>query len=399
MRKLRPPGYVFLGAAAGLLLAPGLVSTADVRPPIDAAQLRIFADVVSRVRTDYVEPVDDRKLLTDAIRGMVKRTDADGDYLDAEAFRELRGGAGDLAGIGLELGMQDGVVKVVMPLADAPSVRAGIKAGDLILKIDDAVTKGLTLNDAVKLFRGKPGTTVTLTILREGEPGLLVITATRAVIRIQSVKSRLLEPGVGYVRISQLQETTGRALAGQLTDLYTQGPLNGLVLDLRNNSGGLLSTAIDVSAIFLPPHTPVMTMDGRTQDAKRQYTVEDCRSCAYLKSLPEGVKDVPIVVLVNEQSAAGCEIIAGAFQDHKRAVVVGTRTFGRASIQTILPMGNNTALKLTTARWITPTGRSVDKLGVMPDIAAVEPPTELKDYATAEDGQLAQAVALLKTRR
>jgi carboxyl-terminal processing protease len=275
--------------------------------------------------------------------------------------------------------MEDGFVKVISPIEDTPAFRAGIKAGDLIVKLDDTPVKGMNLGEAVKLMRGKPKTQITLTIARKGETKPIVVTLTREVIKVQSVKSKLVEPGFGYLRVAQFQEGTAAALVQHLGKLYKDGPLKGLVLDLRNDPGGLLHGAIGVASAFLPANATVVSTDGRTPDAKRQYDASPSDYLRgsredFLKDLPKGVRDVAMVVLVNGGSASASEIVAGALQDHRRAVVMGTQSFGKGSVQTILPLNNNTAIKLTTARYYTPSGRSIQAKGIEPDIVVEELP-------------------------
>jgi carboxyl-terminal processing protease len=276
--------------------------------------------------------------------------------------------------------MEDGFVKVVSPIEDTPAYRAGLKTGDLIIKLDDTPVKGLSLNDAVKRMRGKPGSQIGLTILRKGEQKPIIVKLTRAVIKIRSVKFKLLDPGYGYVRVTQFQEHTGDLLVESLQKLYKDNkePLKGLILDLRNDPGGLLNGAVAVSAAFIKPDALVVYTEGRTEDAKMRLTASRENYLRpmqpdYLSKLPEGVKSVPMVVLVNGGSASASEIVAGALQDHKRAVIMGTQTFGKGSVQTILPLGNNTAIKLTTARYYTPSGRSIQAKGIVPDIVVEDP--------------------------
>ena len=275
--------------------------------------------------------------------------------------------------------MEDGFVKVISPIEDTPAFKAGIKPGDLIIKLDDTPVKGMTLNDAVKRMRGKPNTQITLTISRKGETAPVIVTLTRAVIRVQSVKSKIIEPGYAWVRVSQFQEATAEHLVKHLDGLFKQGQVKGLVLDLRNDPGGLLHGAVAISSAFLPQKSLVVSTDGRAEDARKKFyaSPEDYarRGDDVLKALPAAVKTVPMVVLVNGGSASASEIVAGALQDHKRAKVIGTQTFGKGSVQTIMPLGNNTAIKLTTARYYTPGGRSIQALGITPDIM-VEDPTD-----------------------
>jgi carboxyl-terminal processing protease len=346
--------------------------------------------VFGRIKSDYVEPVDDKKLISQAIAGMLAGLDPHSSYLDKEAYREMQVGTrGEFGGLGIEVGMEDGYVKVVSPIDDSPASRAGIKAGDLIVKLDETFVKGMSLNDAVKQMRGKPDTPITLTIARKGETKPLVFTLKRAVIKIQSVKATLLEPGYAYFRVTQFQGPTGEALANAIQTVFkqNQGPMKGIVLDLRNDPGGLLSGAVAVSAAFLPKNDLVVYTDGRTEDAKMRLTaspenyLQRTGKPDYLAKLPPEVKDVPMVVLVNGGSASASEIVAGALQDHQRAVIMGTQTFGKASVQTVLPLGNGTAIKLTTARYYTPNGRSIQAKGIVPDI-------------TLDDGARTDMVAL-----
>ena len=380
--KFKPLGLISVGALAGALVSLGITAMAqrDSRAVLPLDELRQFSDVFGAIKAYYVEPVEDRKLITEAISGMVTGLDPHSTYLDADAFRELQVGTqGEFGGLGIEVGTEDGFIKVVSPIEDTPAAKAGVKAGDLIVKIDEKPTKGMSLNDAVKLMRGKPKSPIVLTIQRKGENRPLVLTIVRDVIRVQSVRSKSVEPGVGYVRVTQFQEHTVEALARHLTDLGKAGPLKGIVLDLRNDPGGLLHGAVGVSAAFLPQRLLVTSTDGRTEDAKRKYLAspED-----YLRGtrddviarLPEWTRTAKMVVLVNGGSASASEIVAGALQDHKRAVVIGTQTFGKGSVQSILPLSNNTAIKLTTARYYTPSGRSIQAKGIVPDYLVEETP-------------------------
>ena len=380
--KMKSFGLVLVGVIAGVLLSLNLSAIAQrelVRSPLPYEDLRTFSEVFGRIKSDYVEPVEDKKLISEAITGMLTGLDPHSAYLDQDAFKELQVGTqGEFGGLGIEVGMEDGFVKVVSPIEDTPAFRAGLKPGDLIVKIDDTPTKGMTLSDAVKKMRGAPKTSIKLTILRKGDQKTFDVTIVRDRIRVQSVKSKMLEPGYGYVRLSQFQEMTLENLVKHLNALYKDGQLKGLVLDLRNDPGGLLNGAVGVSAAFLPANALVVSTDGRTPDARRKYVAapEDYvrgRQEDVLRNLPAGAKTVPMVVLVNAGSASASEIVAGALQDHKRATVMGTQTFGKGSVQTILPLSNNTAIKLTTARYYTPSGRSIQAKGVTPDILVDEP--------------------------
>jgi carboxyl-terminal processing protease len=390
--RIEKIGLVSVGLLAGLLVSLHFAAVADkdteLKLPIE--ELRAFSEVFGRIKSDYVEPVSDKKLITEAINGMLSGLDPHSAYLDAEGFKELQDGTqGEFGGLGIEVGMEDGLVKVISPIEDTPAFNAGVKSGDLIIKLDDKLVKGLTLNDAVKRMRGKPGTSIMLTIVRKNEPKPLQISVTRAVIKVQSVKSKLADPGYGFVRITQFQEHTGENLATALVNLQKQnnGPLQGLVLDLRNDPGGLLTGAVAVSAAFLPKDALVVYTEGRTADAKMHLTaspdnyLRGSGKSDYLKDLPDNLKKVPMVVLVNGGSASASEIVAGALQDHKRAVIMGTQSFGKGSVQTILPLGNNTAIKLTTARYYTPSGRSIQAKGIVPDIVVEDPATASFDNA------------------
>ncbi|HSH08719.1 MAG TPA: S41 family peptidase [Burkholderiales bacterium] len=378
--KLRNIGLILLGALAGVLISLNFQAIAEraARAPLPVEELRAFSEVFGAIKQNYVESVEDKKLITEAINGMLTGLDPHSAYLDAEAFKELQVGTqGQFGGLGIEVGMEDGFVKVVSPIEDTPAFRAGVKPGDLIVKIDETPVKGMTLSDAVKRMRGKPGTQITLTISRRGEAQPLQVTLTRAVIRVRSVKSRIIEPGYGWVRVSQFQESTSEYLVRHVNALYKQGTLKGLVLDLRNDPGGLLHGAVAISAAFLPADVVVVSTDGRATDAKRKYhaSPDDYTRSGddVLRGLPPEIKTVPMVVLVNGGSASASEIVAGALQDHKRATVMGTQTFGKGSVQTIMPLGNNTAIKLTTARYFTPSGRSIQAKGITPDIIVKEP--------------------------
>lgn len=352
---------VVTGLVLGVSLSIGHGVFAEREAPQSALpleELRSFSDVFARIKADYVEPVEDKVLLENAIRGMLTGLDPHSAYLDQEQFKELQvGTSGEFGGLGIEVGMEDGFVKVIAPIDDTPAQRAGVESGDLIIRLDDTPVKGMSLNDAVKIMRGKPGTDIILTIVREGQEKPLKITVTRDVIKVKSVKQRMLADGFGYVRISQFQATTADNLVEAVDALKKEGKLRGLVLDLRNNPGGVLNGAVAVSDAFLEKGLIVYT-EGRIADSRLRFnaTPDDVTSGA------------PLVVLVNQGSASASEIVAGALQDHHRAIVVGTRTFGKGSVQTIVPLSNDTAVKLTTARYYTPSGRSIQAEGIVPDI-------------------------------
>lgn len=323
-------------------------------------EIRTFADIFARVKKDYVEDVDDKKLMKGAIRGMLSSLDPHSAYLDKEAYLNLHEGTtGEFGGLGIEVALEDGFVKVISPIDDTPAQRAGVKAGDVIIRLDNKSVKGMSLNEAVKLMRGKPGEPIELTIVRESEERPLKITVVRAVIQVKSVKSRTLEPGYIYLRITQFQTHTAELLEAAIHRLRAenQQEINGVILDLRNNPGGVLGGAIDVSGIFLEEGLIVYT-EGRTDESESKYYARP----------GDLVDGAPIVLLVNAGSASASEIVAGALQDHNRAIIVGERTFGKGSVQTILPMNNGDAVKLTTARYYTPSGRSIQAKGIQPDI-------------------------------
>lgn len=356
---------LLLGTLLGGLITLGGSVLAN-RTPTDLTgvlpleELRTFTEVFHRIKTDYVEEVEDKTLLENAIKGMLAGLDPHSSYLTPEDYQELTiGTRGEFGGLGIEVGMDDGFVKVISPIDDTPAQRAGIKAGDIIIRLDDTPVKGMTLSDAVKIMRGKPGSRIKLTIVRETEDKPIMIDIVRDIIQVKSVKSHSLEPGYGYVRISHFQEHTGEDLEKAVQKLKqdNQGKLKGLVLDLRNNPGGVLNAAVAVSDAFLSEGMVVYT-EGRVADASLKFTARP-------KDVLNGA---PIVILVNGGSASASEIVAGALQDHKRAVIMGNKTFGKGSVQTILPMNNNAALKLTTAHYYTPSGRSIQAEGIQPDI-------------------------------
>lgn len=385
MRSFEKAGLVGLGLVAGVSLSLHFAAMAEketVTTHLPVEELHAFTEVFGQIKSSYVEPVSDKQLFTDAIKGMVGGLDPHSAYLDADDFKDLQTGTkGEFGGLGIEVGMEDGLIKVISPIEDTPAYLAGVKAGDLILKLDDSLVKGMSLNDAVKRMRGKPGSKITLTILRKNEHKPIVITVARAVIKVQSVKAKLLEPGYAFVRITQFQEHTGENLSTALEKLLKENKaaLKGLVLDLRNDPGGLLDGAVAVSAAFLAPDALVVYTEGRTEEAKMhltaspEYYLHGNAKNDYEKIIPASIKSVPMIVLVNGGSASASEIVAGALQDHKRAVIMGTQTFGKGSVQTVLPLGNNTAIKLTTARYYTPGGRSIQAKGIVPDIIVEDP--------------------------
>jgi carboxyl-terminal processing protease len=375
MNSWKKAGLIGLGALLGVLLSLNFSAVAqrEAKLPIPYEDLQLLSAVFGRIKSDYVEPVSDEKLIKEAINGMVRGLDPHSDFLDAEAFKDLQiTTQGKFGGLGIEVGVEDGIVRVVSPIEDTPAFRAGIQSGDLIVKIDDAATRGMALSKAVEKMRGKPGTQVVLTIVRKDVDAPLTFTLTREEINVKSVRAKTLESGYGYIRVRNFQERTGEDLAKALKDLYKQGDLKGLVLDLRSDPGGLLNQAVAVSATFLPKDVLVVYTDGRTPEARMRMTASKehytRRGEDYLKDLPAGVKNVPMVVLVDGGTASASEIVAGALQDHKRATVLGAQTFGKGSVQTILPLSNTAGLKLTTARYYTPSGRSIQAKGIEPDL-------------------------------
>jgi len=351
------------GGAIGVFLAfgQGVFAQRGDEGPLPLEDLRTFTEVFAKIKNDYVEPIGDKTLLENAIRGMLSGLDPHSAYLVPDDYQELQAGtSGEFGGLGIEVGMEDGFVKVIAPIDDTPAQRAGVEAGDLVIRLDDTPVKGMSLAEAVKLMRGEPGTDIVLTIVREGVDRPIRITITRDVIHVTSVRSRSIEPGYGYVRISQFQLRTGESLretVDKLREDAGDGGLKGLVLDLRNNPGGVLNAAVSVSDAFLDEGTIVYT-EGRMDEAQLTFSAKG-------SDILDGI---PLVVLVNAGSASASEIVAGALQDHRRAVIMGEKTFGKGSVQTILPLDNGSALKLTTARYYTPSGNSIQARGIVPDI-------------------------------
>lgn len=352
------------GALLGMTLIFGQMVFADRSPtepdlPID--DLRAFSEIFGRIKSSYVEPVEDKELIENAIRGMLSGLDPHSSYLDLDGFKELREGtSGEFGGLGIEVSMEDGFVKVVAPIDDTPAAEAGVEAGDLIIRLDDKPVKGMSLNDAVDIMRGEPGSKIQLTIIREGEDKPLVLELTRAVIKVKSVKFETLEEGYGYLRISTFQSPTSQSVRDAISQLKkdNDNDLKGLVLDLRNNPGGVLDAAVEVSDAFIDKGLIVYT-EGRIDDADQKFHAKP----------GDMLNGAPIIVLINGGSASASEIVAGALQDHERAVIVGSKSFGKGSVQTVMPLTNDTAVKMTTARYFTPNGRSIQADGIEPDIA------------------------------
>ena len=358
---------ITLGLTLGVTLTIGhsvLAERDDGGVPLPINELRTFSEVFANIKNHYVEDVDDKDLLENAIRGMLSGLDPHSAYLDQHDYDDLKvGTSGEFGGLGIEVGMEDGFVKVISPIDDTPAQRAGIKAGDLVIRLDDTPVKGLTLKEAVDIMRGTPGTSILLTVVREGEGKPLKIEIVRDIIKVTSVKDKLLGEHYGYVRITQFQSNTGENLTDALAKLKEESKdsLRGLVLDLRNNPGGVLSAAVDVADTFLDSGLIVYT-EGRTENSQARFN-----------AMPgDALNGLPIVVLINVGSASASEIVAGALQDHKRAVLMGTRSFGKGSVQTVIPLKDGNALKLTTARYYTPSGRSIQAEGIEPDVETEE---------------------------
>jgi carboxyl-terminal processing protease len=355
-------GGVVMGL--GLASSPGVFAqkaNTEKKSALPLSELRAFSEIFEKIKSDYVEPIEDTELLRYAIKGMLAGLDPHSAYLVPDDYKDLRAGTnGEFGGLGLEVDMENGFVRVIAPIDDTPADHAGVKAGDVIVRLDETSVKGMSLNDAVKRMRGKPGSTIVLTVLREGEEKPLKLTLTRDVIKVTSIRARIISPGYGYVRISQFQARTSENMIDRINHLKEQnnGDLSGLVLDLRNNPGGVLGGAVAVSDAFLRDGLIVYT-EGRQDESKLRYNAKPS----------DVLSGAPMVVLVNGGSASASEIVAGALQDHKRAVIMGERTFGKGSVQTILPMENGSALKLTTARYFTPKGTSIQAKGIVPDIA------------------------------
>ncbi|MEK8045171.1 S41 family peptidase [Ideonella margarita] len=374
--KLKVAGLLTLGAVAGALTTIQFQAIArSAYSPLPLEEMQQLAAVFGMVKNDYVEPVDEKKLITDAIGGMVAGLDPHSQYFDKKTFKEFREGTtGKFVGVGIEIGMEDGLVKVVSPIEGSPAFRAGLKSGDLITKIDDTAVKGLTMDQAVKRMRGEPNTKVALTIFRKAENRSFPVTITREEIRVQSVRAKMVEPGYAWIRVSQFQDRTVDDFSRKLEELYKQDPnIKGLVLDLRNDPGGLLEGAVAVAAAFLPADAVVVSTNGQIPDSKATYRASPDNYLRRggndpLKRLPAALKNVPMIVLVNEGSASASEIVAGALQDHKRATLMGAQTFGKGSVQTVRPLTVDTALKITTARYYTPSGKSIQAKGIVPDI-------------------------------
>lgn len=404
--KLRIAGWMLAGAFVGAFSVVQIQAIA--RNPVDTIpveQIREFANAYGLIQAGYVEPTDGKTLIENAISGMVERLDPHSQYLNAEEFAEfMNDTTGKFVGLGIEITEEDGYVKIISPIEDSPAFRAGLQPGDLITRIDGTETRELTLQQAVQRMRGEPNTSVTLTIYRKSDNRTFTVTIVRAEIHTRSVKAAIIEPGYGWIRISQFQENTVEAFIQKLNELYQQDPdLKGLVLDLRNDPGGLLSSAIAISAIFLPEDALVVSTKGQNPEVEINYLANPLyyvpgvkpptktqgkdgenmsralqTAIAYanrndpLRALPPGIKDIPLIVLVNEGSASASEIVAGALQDHGRAIIMGATTFGKGSVQTTMMLSENTALKMTIALYYTPSDKSIQATGIIPDIFLAE---------------------------
>ncbi len=351
---------IFVGVSVSLTSSVMAEKKTEESVTLPLNELRNFSDIFTRIKTDYVEDVDDKTLLEHAIRGMLSGLDPHSTYLNPDEYKELKiGTTGKFGGLGIQVGMEDGFVKVISPIDDTPAFHAGLESGDLIIRLDDKSVKGMTLNDAVKIMRGDPGTDIKLTVIREGADKPLPFTVTRDIISVQSVKSRILEPDYGYVRITNFQSKTARDLVSEISKLKKENEteLKGLVLDLRNNPGGVLSAAADVSDAFIDDGKLVFTK-GRINNSEFEFNAKP----------GDIMNGLPVVVLINGGSASASEIVAGALQDHSRAVIMGSKSFGKGSVQTIQELRSGGAVKITTARYFTPSGRSIQGEGITPDI-------------------------------
>lgn len=351
---------IFVGISVSLTSSVMAEKKVEKSAGLPLNELRNFSDIFARIKTDYVEDVEDKVLLEHAIRGMLTGLDPHSSYLNPDEYKELKiGTTGKFGGLGIQVGMENGFVKVISPIDDTPAFHAGLESGDLIIRLDEKSVKGMTLNDAVKIMRGDPGTDIKLTVIREGADKPLPFTVTRDIISVKSVKSRMLEPDYGYIRITNFQSKTARDLVNEISNLKKENEteLKGLVLDLRNNPGGVLSAAADVSDAFIDDGKLVYTK-GRIKNSEFEFNAKP----------GDIMNGLPIVVLINGGSASASEIVAGALQDHNRAVIMGSKSFGKGSVQTIQELRSGGAVKITTARYFTPSGRSIQGEGITPDI-------------------------------
>jgi carboxyl-terminal processing protease len=391
------------GVAVGILLAVSVAAVGQGKfSPEQMQQLRRFTDVYGLVKKEYVEVVEDQKMIDGCIVGLLQKVDPSSAYFDKDEFKDLQRGSAPRAGVGIELASSAGRTKVVAPIEGTPAERAGVRPGDMIVKVGDVDTAGMWLPDVVKLLRGDAGTRLNLTLLRTGTDVPVEVQMTREVIRVRSVRSVLAASGIGYVRVTSLQERTPDLLANAINAVRSEngGALRGMVLDLRNNPGGLVPSAVGIAAAFLPDDALITSSEGRSDDSRKRFTANpaDYRGSSedFRKRLPAEMRTIPLVVLVNGGSASGSEIIAAALQDHRRATIVGEKTAGRASLQVIVPLVSDTAVKLTTAYWYTPSGRALYE-GVTPDVAYITPAGQSpSSFGTAGDGAVQRAIEFLK---
>ena len=396
--KTRAILVVVIGMVMGLSLSigGGLLSRAD-RPDTDELaweQARLFAEVMARVKQEYIEPIDDNELLESAIRGMINNLDAHSQYLDADEYRDIRiSTTGNYSGVGIEVGQVDGAIRVITPIAGSPAARSGMRSGDQIIAVDGVSVEESNIHDIVDRMRGRPGSKISITVLRDGDA--IIHDMRREIIRVASVHYEILSPSFGYVRLSQFSEATARELSRAIDAMQdtNDGMLDGLILDLRNNPGGVLDAAVDVSDLFLDSGI-IVTADGRTSDAR------------FTRSAHRGdvLDGAELIILVNKGSASASEIVAGALQDHGRAVVIGTTTFGKGLVQTVMPLSQGRAIKLTTSRYYTPSGDSIHETGITPDVYVEgtpgHPDLSLGAQIDREnDAQLIEALARLQRRR
>src|ERR1700750_1275212 len=373
--KFKVAGLLALGAVAGALTTMQLQATArNSLASLPLEDIQRLTDVFERIKADYVEPVDEKKLISDAITGMVAGLDPHSQYFDKKSYKEFREGtSGRFVGVGIEIGMEDGLVKIVSPIEGSPAFRAGLKPNDLITRIDDAQVKGLTMDQAVKKMRGEPGAKVVLTIFRKDEGRSFPVTITREEIHVQSVKAKDID-GYAWVRVNQFQDRTVDDFAAKVEDMYKKDPkIKGFVLDLRNDPGGLLEGAVGIASAFLPADSVVVKTNRQISESKQTFKGSPDASLRRggsdpLKRLPAAMKTVPLVVLINEGSASASEIVAGALQDYHRGTLMGAQSFGKGSVQTVMPLPGDTAVKITTARYYTPSGRSIQAKGIVPEV-------------------------------
>ncbi|CCD28899.1 Peptidase S41A, C-terminal protease [Candidatus Glomeribacter gigasporarum BEG34] len=410
LKYFKNTGLIAIGLAAGILAGVQFATQTNAQGPADRAaqkstqlrqpgplpleELRLLAEVFGQVKQSYVQPVDDKQLLTAAVKGMVSSLDPHSSYLDSKEYQELQEQtSGRFAGLGIEISQEDGWVKVIAPIEDTPAFRAGIQPGDLIMRIDDKAVRNMTLNRAVQKMRGKAGTKVRLTIFRKAANRTFSLTLTRAEVHVQSVKTKLIQPAYAWVRITSFQEDTVASLAEKLNEIARRTPhLKGLILDLRSNGGGLLQGAVGVTAAFVPRDALIVSTNGQEPGARKMYrsALADYRlpslSADPLRNLSPVFKTVPLVVLTNAYSASASEIVAGALQDHQRAQIMGKTTFGKGSVQTVRPLTADTGLRLTVAYYYTPSGRSIQNKGIHPDLPVDQYPDGDPDevYITRE---------------